>query len=205
MEWLSTLALAMGASWVSGIRLYAVVATLGWLGKLGYATLPGELTMLTHPWVVGVSSALFVVEFFADKISYVDSAWDGIQTFIRIPAGAVLAAAAFTDFDPSIQVIAGLLGGGLALTSHGTKTTTRLLVNASPEPVSNVAVSTAEDAVSGVGLFLALMVPVLAVFAVAFVTIASWFVIPKIFRRLKNRKPRPTGAVPAAGNPSNSR
>ncbi len=203
MEWVSTLALAMGASWVSGIRLYAVVATLGWLGKLGYATLPGELTMLTHPWVIGVSTTLFVIEFFADKISYVDSIWDGIQTFIRIPAGAVLAAAAFTEFDPAIQVIAGLVGGGLALTSHGTKTTTRHLVNASPEPVSNVAVSTAEDAVGGVGLALALLVPILAIIVVVGLTITSWFVLPKIFRRLKNRKGRLPGPVPTSGNPSN--
>jgi len=190
MEWLGTLALAMGAAWVSGIRLYAVVATLGWLGKLGYAQLPGELVMLTNPWVIGVSTGLFVIEFVADKVAYVDSVWDAVQTFIRIPAGAVLAAAAFTEFDPTIQVVAGLVGGGLALTSHGTKTTARLVVNASPEPVSNVAVSTAEDVVGGLGLALALLVPILAVFFVTGLTIASWFILPKVYRRIKERARR---------------
>src|SRR5918993_4387273 len=153
---ISTIAIAMGASWVSGINLYASVATLGLLGRFADLQLPGELQVLTSWWVIGVAIVLYVIEFVADKVPYVDSTWDVIHTFIRIPAGAVLAAGAFGDFDRSIQVIALLLGGGLALSSHGTKAATRAMINASPEPVSNVVVSLAEDALVIVAVVLAL-------------------------------------------------
>ena len=142
---ISTIAIAMGASWVSGINLYATVATLGLLGRFAQLQLPGELQVLTNWWVIGVAVVLYLIEFFADKIPYLDSTWDVIHTFIRIPAGAVLAATAFGDFDRSIQVIALLLGGGLAFSSHGTKAATRAMLNASPEPVSNVVASVVED------------------------------------------------------------
>ena len=115
---ISTIAIAMGASWVSGINLYASVATLGLLGRFAGLELPGELQVVTSWWVIGVAVVLYVIEFFADKIPVVDSTWDVIHTFIRVPAGAVLAASAFGDFDRSIQMIALLLGGGLALSSH---------------------------------------------------------------------------------------
>lgn len=131
----------MGASWVSGINLYASVATLGLLGRFSNLELPGELQALTSWWVIGFAVALYLVEFVADKIPIVDSTWDVVHTFIRVPAGAVLAATAFGDFDKSVQVIAFLLGGGLALSSHGTKAATRALVNTSPEPVTNIVVS----------------------------------------------------------------
>src|SRR6476469_723726 len=137
MDFIQTLAVSMGASWVSGINLYAAVATLGLLGRLAHLPLPGELHVLTSWWVIGVAVVLYVIEFVADKVPYVDSTWDVIHTFIRVPAGAVLAASAFGDFDRSIQVTALLLGGGLALSSHGTKAATRAMLNASPEPVSN--------------------------------------------------------------------
>ncbi|HET9712553.1 MAG TPA: DUF4126 domain-containing protein [Pyrinomonadaceae bacterium] len=142
---ISTIAIAMGASWVSGINLYATVATLGLLGRFAHLQLPGELEVLTNWWVIGFALGLYLIEFFADKIPYLDSTWDVIHTFIRIPAGAVLAATAFGDFDRSIQVIALLLGGGLAFSSHGTKAATRAMLNASPEPVSNVVASVVED------------------------------------------------------------
>src|SRR6476646_10912310 len=148
MNLIGTLAIAMGSSWVSGIRLYAAVATLGLLGRFAHLRLPGELTLLTSWWIIGIASALFVVEFFADKIAYVDSVWDVVQTFIRIPAGAVLAAAAFGDFDRSVQVIALLLGGGLALSSHGTKAATRAVLNTLPEPVTNFVASIIEDVIA---------------------------------------------------------
>src|SRR6267143_6125829 len=105
MNLIGTLAMAMGTSWVSGIRLYATVATLGLLGRFAHLRLPGELEVLTNCWVIGIATGLFVVEFFADKIPYLDSTWDVIHTFIRIPAGAVLAAAAFGDFDRRVQVV----------------------------------------------------------------------------------------------------
>src|SRR5215471_6509010 len=114
MSFISTLAIGMGASWVSGINLYATVATLGLLSRFAHLRLPGELDVLTNWWVIAIALFLFVIEFVADKIPVVDSVWDVIHTFIRIPAGAVLAATAFGDFDKSVQVIAFLVGGGLA-------------------------------------------------------------------------------------------
>src|ERR687895_1117496 len=141
MDFISTLAVSLGASWVSGINLYAAVATLGLLGRFANLKLPGELDVVTNWWVIGVALFMFVVEFVADKVPVVDSIWDVIHTFIRIPAGAILAATAFGEFDRSVQVIALLVGGSLALSSHGTKAATRALINTSPEPVSNVVVS----------------------------------------------------------------
>src|SRR5262245_2677161 len=129
MDLISTISLAMGASWVSGINLYATVATLGLLGRFANLHLPGELVVLTNRWVIATALALYAIEFLADKIPLVDSTWDAIHTFIRIPAGALIAAGAFSDFDQVLQVIALLLGGGLALSSHGTKATARALIN----------------------------------------------------------------------------
>ena len=160
----------MGASWVSGINLYAAVATLGLLSRFASLKLPGELEVLTSWWVIGIALFLFVVEFIADKIQVVDSVWDVIHTFIRIPAGAVLAATAFGDFDKSVQVIAFLLGGGLALSSHGTKAAARLAINASPEPVSNVVASLFEDVLAIGSILLSVLLPV----AVFFVIAAGW-------------------------------
>src|SRR5438477_7205934 len=119
MDWLITLTTALGAAWLSGINLYATVATLGLLQRLGLARLPGDLAVLSHDWIIGLAAALYVIEFVADKIPVVDSAWDAIHTFIRVPAGAILAASAFADFDPPVRVAALLLGRGLALGSHG--------------------------------------------------------------------------------------
>src|SRR6267142_2619590 len=162
--------LAMGSSWVAGIRLYAAVATLGLLGRFAHLTLPGELAILTNWWIIGIASGLFVIEFFADKIPYLDSTWDVIHTFIRIPAGAVLAAAAFGDFDRKVQVVALLIGGGLALSAHGTKATARAAVNLSPEPFSNIVVSLVEDVISIGSILLAIFLPiVLIVIVTAFV------------------------------------
>ena len=172
----------MGASWVSGINLYACVATLGLLSRFAHLQLPGELQVLTSWWVIGVAAALYVVEFLADKLPVVDSVWDVVHTFIRIPAGAVLAAAAFGDFDKPVQVIAFLLGGGLALSSHGTKAATRAVVNTSPEPVSNVVVSTLEDILAVVSIVFALFFPVLLFLVVAIGLVISAFVLPRIFR-----------------------
>jgi len=179
---ISTIAIAMGASWVSGINLYAAVATLGLLGRFSHLQLPGELGVLTSWWVIGVALALYVVEFVADKVPYVDSTWDVIHTFIRVPAGAVLAASAFGDFDRSIQVIALLLGGGLALSSHGTKAATRAMLNASPEPVSNWIASIAEDIVAVLSVVASVFVPVLIFVIVGAGLVISFLVFRKILR-----------------------
>jgi hypothetical protein len=182
MSFISTLSIAMGASWVSGINLYACVATLGLLSRFAHLQLPGELEVLTNWWVIGVAVGLYVVEFVADKVPVVDSVWDVVHTFIRVPAGAVLAAAAFGDFDKTVQTIAFLIGGGLALTSHGTKAATRAVVNTSPEPVSNVVVSTVEDILAVLSIVFALFVPVLLFVVVAVGLVIAALVLPKIFR-----------------------
>lgn len=179
---ISTIAIAMGASWVSGINLYASVATLGLLGRFAHLRLPGELEVLTSWWVIGVALALYLVEFFADKIPLVDSTWDVIHTFIRIPAGAVLAAGAFGDFDRSIQMIALLLGGGLAFSSHGTKAATRAMLNVSPEPVSNVVASVAEDILAVVSIVCSVFLPVVLFIIVGVGLVISFLVFKRILR-----------------------
>jgi Domain of unknown function (DUF4126) len=178
----STLALAMGASWVSGISLYASVAMLGLLSRFAHLQLPGELTVLSNWWIIGIAIALYVIEFVADKVPWIDTAWDLIHTFIRIPAGAVIAAAAFGDFDKSVQVVAFLLGGGLAFTSHGTKASTRALLNVSPEPVTNIIASLVEDAVAIISMLLAAFFPILLVIVVLIGVTISLVLLPRIFR-----------------------
>jgi hypothetical protein len=182
MDFISTLAVSLGASWVSGINLYATVATLGLLSRFANLKLPGELDVLTSWWVIGVALFMFVVEFVADKVPMVDSVWDVIHTFIRIPAGAVLAATAFGEFDRSIQVIAFLAGGSLALSSHGTKASLRALVNTSPEPVSNIVVSLAEDVLVIVSILLALLLPVVVFFVIGAGVAVSIWILPRVVR-----------------------
>ena len=182
MDFISTLAVSLGASWVSGINLYATVATLGLLSRFANLKLPGELDVVTNWWVIGVALFMFVVEFVADKVPVVDSIWDVIHTFIRIPAGAILAATAFGEFDRSVQVIALLVGGGLALSSHGTKAATRALINTSPESVSNVVVSLAEDALVIVAVVLALFLPVLVFFVIGAGLAVSLWILPRVIR-----------------------
>lgn len=192
MDLLQTLSLAAGAAWLSGIRLYALVATLGILGKFASLELPGALGVLENPWVIGVASALFVIEFFADKVAVIDSVWDAIHTFIRIPAGAVLAAAAFGDYDPTVKVIAGLIGGTLALGSHATKTTTRAAVNTSPEPASNVIVSLVEDVYAFASTLAAAFLPIVILIIVGIGVIVSVFMLPRLAtyaRKIFARKP----------------
>ena len=182
MNFISTLAVSMGASWVSGINLYATVATLGLLGRFAHLKLPGDLDVVTNWWVIGVALVLFVIEFIADKIQLVDSVWDVIHTFIRIPAGAILAATAFGDFDRRVQVIALLLGGGLALSSHGTKAAARALINASPEPVSNIVVSLSEDILAVVTVVAAVFLPVVFFLIIAAGLLFSFWLLPRVIR-----------------------
>jgi len=182
MSLFTTLAFAMGTAWVSGINLYASVATLGLLGRFANLQLPGELAVLTNGWVIGVALALYLIEFIADKIPFIDSTWDVIHTFIRVPAGAVLAAAAFGDFDKSVQVVAFLLGGGLALSSHGTKAATRAVINTSPEPVTNMVASLGEDVVAVGSVLLAAFYPILLIIVVGAGLLISIVVLPRIVR-----------------------
>ena len=185
MEWFSTLSLALGSAWTSGINLYATVTVLGLLQKFGAAKLPGGLDVLDNWWIIGVAGFLYLVEFFADKIPYVDSIWDVVHTFIRVPAGAIVAYAATYQLDPGIYIPAALLGGGLAFSSHGTKAAVRIGANVSPEPVSNWVLSIVEDIIAFVGTLLAVFAPVIiAIVLVVFVIFFLWF-FPKVVRGLR--------------------
>lgn len=184
MEWLSTLSLALGSAWTSGINLYATVSMLGLLQKFAGIKLPGGLEALDNWWIIGVAGGLYIVEFVADKIPYVDSVWDVVHTFIRVPAGVIVAYAATSQLDPTITISAALLGGGLAFASHGTKAAARVTANLSPEPISNWTLSIVEDIIAFVGTFLAVFAPMLiAIFLGLFVVFFIWF-LPKIVRRL---------------------
>lgn len=185
MDAISTIALAAGLGWASGIRLYATVFVVGLLGKLDYIHLPESLNILTHPIVITLSAALLLVEFLADKFPVVDSAWDGINTFIRIPAGALLAMSAINSSDPLVATTVALLGGSLAGGTHFTKAGSRALINTSPEPFSNWAVSFGEEGLFALGLWLALAHPAaFLVFLVLFIGMAVWL-LPKLWRRMK--------------------
>jgi len=185
MDWFSTLSLALGTAWTSGINLYATVTVLGLLQKFGATKLPGGLDVMDNWWIIGVAGFLYLIEFFADKIPYVDSVWDVVHTFIRVPAGAVVAYAATNEMDASVGVIATLLGGSLALSSHGTKAALRAGANLSPEPVSNWALSIAEDIIAFAGATLAVFAPFLiAIVLVIFGMFFVWFA-PKVFRAVR--------------------
>lgn len=149
----SLAALAAGLGWASGLRLYALVFSLGALGRFAGVNLPGGLDILTHPLLLGISGTLLVVEFLADKIPYIDSLWDSVHTFIRVPAGAALAAAVMGDQGTAMQVATALLGGSLAAGTHLAKSGVRAAINTSPEPVSNVGASLTEDTMVAGGLW----------------------------------------------------
>jgi len=185
--WLSTLGFAMGSAWLSGINLYATVVTLGILERLGLATLPGDLGVLKSWWIIGVAGFLYAMEFIANKIPAVDSVWDAIHTFIRIPAGAVLAASAFASFDPSIRLIALMLGGGVALTSHGAKSAVRLAANTSPEPFSNVALGMLEDVTTAGGSVLMVFHPVVVLSLVLICLVAAVYLFKRITAAIGRR------------------
>jgi len=148
MDPIQTLGLALGAGFSSGLNLYATIATLGLLQRFGVIHLPGSLEVLAHPWIVGIALALYAIEFLADKIPYVDTVWDAVHTLIRPPAAALLTYAASVSAPPEWRWGAALLAGGVALTSHGTKASTRAAANTSPEPFSNWVLSLGEDALA---------------------------------------------------------
>ena len=200
---LSTLGFAMGSAWLSGINLYATVFMLGMLQRFHVAHLPGDLSYLGHTWVIALAGALYLVQFAADKIPVVDSVWDMVHTFIRVPAGAVLAATAFASFDPSVRLVALLVGGGVALSSHSAKTATRLAANTSPEPFSNIALSVAGDllAVGGTALMAIHPVIVLAFVAVAVgVSVVLVRMIWKFMLRLFSSRPQALAEPAAPGS-----
>jgi hypothetical protein len=171
-------ALAAALGWASGIRLYAVLFATGLAGMMHWIPLPKGLMLLQHPVVLGASGFMLFIEFFADKIPGLDSLWDTVHTFIRIPAGAALAGAVFGIGDSSaLGMAAAILGGTLAATSHASKATTRAAINASPEPFSNIGMSLAEDAVVAGGLWLAYEHPLIFLASLAvFCVLAIWVI-----------------------------
>jgi hypothetical protein len=201
MSPLETLGFALGTSFASGLNLYATVAAAGLFQRLGIVTLPEPLQVLANPVVLGIALTLFLIEFIADKIPYVDSAWDALHTFIRPPAAAVLSYSAFAGegVPEEWKLSAALLAGGVALTSHGAKASTRAAANASPEPVSNWTLSLLED---GFAVFLAWLAaehPLLTGTVVVVLVVLAVFLIWKLFSYLRQaiaklkRGPSPAG------------
>lgn len=185
MDTLQTLTLALGSSWAAGINLYAAVLTIGLMGSFGAIDLPPTMVTLQHPAVLSAAALMYCIEFFADKVPGVDSVWDSIHTFIRVPAGAILAAQSLGPVDPAWYLMAVLVGGGLAAGSHATKAGTRLLINTSPEPFTNIGASLTEDALVIGGLWTALHYPlVFLLFLLLFVALMI-FVLPRIWRLLR--------------------
>jgi hypothetical protein len=179
------IALTMGAAWAAGINLYAAIATLGILGATGNMTLPPDLQILSNPLVIGAACLMFAVEFVADKMPGVDTGWDTIHTFIRIPAGALLAAGAVGDINPAVSLAAALLGGTLAAGTHGAKAGSRLLINASPEPFTNWTASIVEDIMVIGGIWTAVNHPwFFIILLVLFVLLLIWL-LPRLWQGIK--------------------
>ncbi len=182
---INTIALTMGVAWASGVNLYAALLVLGIGGTTGNIELPETLGILQDPMVIGAAGLMFATEFFVDKTPGVDTAWDTLHTFIRIPAGAMLAAGAVGDVSPALEIAAGLMGGGISATSHATKAGTRAIVNTSPEPFSNWGLSFTEDIAVFGGMWLIFDHPLLFIaLCVSFLLLAIWL-IPKLWRGIK--------------------
>ena len=185
MNPIETLGLALGAGFSSGLNLYATIATLGLLQRFGVIHLPEQLQVLAHPWILGIAIALYVIEFLADKIPLVDTIWDAIHTVIRPPAAALLAYGAAGAAPPEWRWGAALLAGGVALTSHGTKASTRAAANASPEPFSNWALSFGEDALAVWLTWLSTVHPTATIVVVSILLVIAAFLIFHLFRFLR--------------------
>ena len=181
----NTIALSMGTAWASGLNLYATLLVLGVLGLTGDIILPEKLQILTNPLVMTGAGLMFVTEFVADKIPGFDSGWDAVHTFIRIPAGAILAAGAVGEVSPALSLTAGILGGAVAAGTHATKAGTRALINTSPEPFSNWTASISEDIAVVGGLWTAMNYPwVFIGLFVLFILLVIWL-LPKLWRGIK--------------------
>ena len=181
----NTISLTMGVAWASGINLYAAILVLGLLGTTGNIMLPAALQILTDPMVITAAGVMYFVEFFADKMPGVDTGWDILHTFIRIPAGALLAAGAVGDVNPAVALTAAILGGGLAAGAHAVKSGSRVIINTSPEPFTNWTASIAEDIAVIGGLWTALYYPWLfLVLMIVFIGLMIWM-LPKILGGIK--------------------
>ncbi len=196
MDVIQNIALAAGLAWASGIRLYAALFLTGMLAKFGAIEVPESLHFLTHPAVHAASGTMFVAEFLADKIPGFDTLWDAIHTFIRIPAGAMLAAGSMGSMDPAYMAAAAIVGGMIASTSHATKASGRALINTSPEPFSNWGASLAEDVITPAGLAIAFKFPLLFLALLAVFLIVAIILIRTLAKAVRNLLAhlRPSGA-----------
>jgi hypothetical protein len=180
-----SLALTLGVGWASGINLYAAILVLGFMGLTGRMDLPAGLEILSDPLVIVTAGFMYLVEFIADKTPGVDTAWDSLHTFIRIPAGALLAAGAVGNIGPGAELAAALAGGGLAAATHAAKAGTRVLINTSPEPFTNWGASLAEDVAVVAGLMAAINHPLaFLIFLVLFILLLIWL-LPRLWRGIK--------------------
>jgi hypothetical protein len=185
MNPVETLGLALGTGFSSGLNLYATIATLGFLQRYGVVHLPESLQVLAHPWILGIAVVLYLIEFFADKVPYVDTAWDAIHTIIRPPAAALLAYSAAGGAAPEWRWGAALLAGGVALTSHGTKASTRAAVNTIPEPFSNWTLSFGEDVLAVWLTWMGTTHPTATIVIVVTLTLLAAFLLFHLFRFLR--------------------
>ena len=185
MDITQTIALSMGVAWASGINLYATLLVLGYMGMTGNIDLPPDLQILADPMVMIAAGLMYAIEFFADKVPGVDTGWDTLHTFIRIPAGAMLAAGAIGEVGAGAQLAAALVGGTLATGTHATKAGSRVMINTSPEPVTNWFTSVGEDIVVILGLWTALENPVLFLVLLAVFIVLMIWLLPKIWRGIR--------------------
>ena len=185
LDVLQLVALAAAIGWASGLRLYAVLFILGGIGYLHWIDLPAGLSVLAHPLVLAAAGFMCLVEFLTDKVPGVDSVWDLVQTFIRIPAGAALAASVFGDSSTAMMLAAAIVGGTLAAGSHFAKAGSRALINTSPEPFSNWTASFGEDLAVGTMLWLALAHPIAALVVLALLIAFTIWLLPKVWRMLR--------------------
>lgn len=204
MEALQSLGVLLGSTWASGVRLYGTVALLGMAHRMEWMHLPGDLDVLAHPLVIGTAALLYAAETLGDKVPWLDSLLDFANTIMKPLGGGALAYMAASEAGPAIQTAAALLGGGVSLTTHAVKSSTRAVVNTSPEPVTNVATSTAEDGLMIGGLYILFNNPVLmAILVVLFLVFAFWFlrkmgqVLGRLFRWKKQPAPATAGGTAA--------
>jgi hypothetical protein len=202
MEWLATLGRTLGFSLAAGVNLYATVAILGLASRYGWVEVPEQFRIFDNPWIIGLAGLLYVVEFVADKIPWVDSLWDSVHTLIRPIGGALIAVASLGDASPAMQAVIALLGGTVAAGSHITKAGTRVAANASPEPFSNWFLSLAEDAFV-IGLsFLTLKFPLIALGVSLAIVVMLVVVARKIWNWLRPRAIEPPASAGGSQSPA---
>ena len=188
MDVLNSVSVLLGSSWASGLNLYLCTAGLGIAQRMQWISLPGDMTVLAHPHIITIASVMFVIEFIADKIPYVDSAWDSVHTFIRPLAGAAMGFLATPDTGSFLQILAALTTGTITMGSHMAKATTRAAINTSPEPITNSVASVSEDVTVAGLLYLMIAHPALATFAVFGLLLLTGWLLKKFFPFTKKIK-----------------